>query len=349
MVGLQKRYQVFDEVHYVASGKFRRYYGEGLRAHLKDVRTLLLNGRDFFKVLRGIVSAYRLLRKIRPTVVFAKGGFVVVPVGIAARLLGIPIVTHDSDALPGLANRIVGRWAITHTTGMPAEHYRYPKATTHYVGIPVDERIKPVNDSAQAEFKKQLNIRPTDPLLLIGGAGLGARDVNNLILEVAPELLTQLPELQIIHITGTAHHSAVVAKYHELLNLDQQARVTILDFSDDFYKYASAADLIITRAGATTIAELAVAAKACILIPAPQLPGGHQLKNAQVLKQLGAAEVLSNDVKTEKLLELVVQLLGSDQKRQALAQNLAKLAKPDAAIKIAEVLLAVGEEKKPST
>ena len=154
--GLAERFQVFDEIYYVPAGKFRRYHGESLLAHLVDVRTMMLNVRDFFRVIRGIFSARRILKQIGPDVVFSKGGFVAVPVGIASRLLHVPIVTHDSDSLAGLANRIVGRWAVVHATGMPADGYSYPKKTIRYVGIPVDERIKPVSLAAQADFKRQI-------------------------------------------------------------------------------------------------------------------------------------------------------------------------------------------------
>ena len=146
---LKDRYRVFDEVFSVPSGKFRRYHGESLLSHLVDFRTLLLNARDFFRVLAGIGYARKILKRTKPDVVLSKGGFVAVPVGLAAATLRIPVVTHDSDTVPGLANRIVGRFAKAYATGMPEKYYQYPVQRTHYVGIPIDERIKPVTKELQ--------------------------------------------------------------------------------------------------------------------------------------------------------------------------------------------------------
>ena len=339
--GLAERYQIFDEVRYVTSGKFRRYHGESFLAHIVDVRTLALNIRDFFRVIIGIFKARRQLRLVKPDVVFCKGGFVAVPVGIAAHSKHIPIVTHDSDAIPGLANRIVGRWAAIHATGMPAELYTYPKDTIRYTGIPVDERIVPVTRQLQAQFKEELAVNSSDLVLLVGGAGLGSRDINDLILKIAPELLVRLTNLHIFHIAGGRHLKAVEDKYAASLAPGTRGRVTTLGFTDDFYKYTGAADLIISRAGATTIAELAAQQKATLLLPAAFLAGGHQAANAQVLQKNGAAVVLNDDVKPEQLLQEICALLEDDARRSELAAKLGAQAKPQAAQELAKLILSV--------
>lgn len=341
---LQARFDVFDEVYYIPAGKFRRYHGESLLAHLVDLRTLGLNARDSARVLAGIGYAWRYLKSIKPDVVFSKGGFVAVPVGIAASSLRIPIVTHDSDTVPGLANRIVGRFARIHATGMPPEHYDYPKESIHYVGIPVDERIKPVTGNLQAGFKKQLGLPAKSRVLLVGGAGLGAQAVNDMALAIAPALLESFEDLRIIHITGQAHENSVAAAYESTVG-SMADRIQVIGFSPDFYKYTGAADLVVTRAGATTIAELAIQRKALVIIPAPHLTGGHQLKNADELAKKGAAVVVANEAPPKELLEAVEEILKDKTKRQKLADNLGSLAKADAADKIAELLLEVASGK----
>lgn len=341
---LQRRLAVFDEVKYIPAGKFRRYHDQGVLAHVLDVRSFVLNVRDLGRFLAGIGKAWRILKHIRPAVVLSKGGFVAVPVGIAAYLCRIPIVTHDSDAAAGLANRIVGRFAIIHATGLPAENYDYPPESIHYVGVPVDERIKPVTSAIQANFKKELDIEPELPVLLVGGAGHGARDVNNMVLEIAPKLLEKFPKLQIIHLSGKRHRTALAGRYQQQLG-DLSTRVRVIGFTADFYKYTGAADLIITRAGATTIAELAAQRKAVILIPAPQLTGGHQLKNAQILKKQKAVETVANN-DHKQLLNVAVGLLSEPPKRRALADRLGLMAKPDAARRLAELLLKVAKQNK---
>ena len=288
--------------------------------------------------MAGVIQARRLLKKIKPDMVFSKGGFVVVPVGIAARLQNIPIITHDSDAVPGLANRVVGRWALLHTTGMPPHFYGYRKDTIRHVGIPLDERISPVTKADQLRFKKELGLSEDSQVLLVGGAGLGAQKLNGLISDTAAKLLEQIPNLHIIHFTGPKHLSDVNHKY-QTLPKGQRGRVMAFDFKPDFYKYTGASDLVVTRAGATTIAELALQRKAAILIPAPQLTAGQQLKNAEEIAQAGAAVVEADDVRAEQFSREVTELLGDSNRRRQLADKLGTMAKADAASQLAEIIL----------
>jgi UDP-N-acetylglucosamine--N-acetylmuramyl-(pentapeptide) pyrophosphoryl-undecaprenol N-acetylglucosamine transferase len=342
--GLQSRYQVFDQVCFVSAGKFRRYHGQSLVAHLTDVKTLFLNGRDFFKVLAGLHSAEKLIKKIKPDVVFSKGGYVAVPVGLAARLRGVPIITHDSDSLPGLANRLVGRWAKVHATGMPASYYNYPRASIAYTGIPVDERLKPVTAALQASYKKQIDAPPDAPLLLVTGGGQGAQQINGLMLDIAPKLLAANPKLRIVHVVGIGldgqmSEQQIKDAYARVLPANDLLRLTTLSFTSDFYIYSGAADLIITRAGASAMAEFALQAKACVVIPGSVLAGGHQVKNAQVLKDTKAAEVLPAAASASQLLKAVSDLLDYPSARSKLAANLSSTAKPNAAKDLAKIII----------
>lgn len=331
----------FDFMAFIRGGKFRRYYGESLLAHLIDIKTLVLNIRDFFRVIAAVGAAFRVLRRMKPDVVFSKGGFIAVPVGIAARLLKIPIVTHDSDTVPGLANRIIGKWAIFHTTGMPIKYYPYPKENTAYVGIPIGEGMKPLSLQQQKAVKQRLQLAETSQVLLVAGGGQGARDINNVVVKIAPALLESNLSLHIVHIAGQAHESAVKKAYKRSLMGSEHDRLTVLGFSNDFASYAAIADLIISRAGATALAEFAALARACIIIPSPFLAGGHQLKNAEVLQKLDAAAVIGNDVEPDELLGIVSELLSNDQRRWSLGKNLAKTAHTDAAEKIAGILVRI--------
>jgi len=341
---LQQRYKIFDEVCSVTSGKFRRYNGQSLLAHLVDLRTLALNVVDFFKVIIGIFEAKKIIKKVRPSIVFSKGGYASVPVGIAASIYKIPIITHDSDTVPGLANRVVGRFAKIHATGMPAAYYSYPPETIHYVGIPVDERIKPVTLSMQQSFKKQLGIPVKAQLLLVGGAGLGARDVNNMILAIAGDLLGDFKDLYIIHVAGNKHQADVENQYKEVAG-DNVNRVTVLGFTPDFYEYTGAADVVVTRAGATTIAELSVQRKPAVLIPAPHLTGGHQVKNAKELQAHNSALIVNNDANPNVLSGAIKKVLSNKTEAQKLSKNIGRLAKMDAADKLAEIIIETARGK----
>jgi UDP-N-acetylglucosamine--N-acetylmuramyl-(pentapeptide) pyrophosphoryl-undecaprenol N-acetylglucosamine transferase len=338
---LSDEYSVFDRVYYVTSGKFRRYFGESVLSHLFDVKTLLLNARDFFKVIIGIFGAGRILRYTKPDVVFSKGGFVAVPVGIAARMQGISIVTHDSDTVPGLANRIVGRWARIHATGMPAEYYKYPKDTTRFVGIPLKEAIVPVDPQKQMEYKTELGIPADKKVILVAGGGLGAKSLNESVIAMAPELFRSNPDSLILHFTGAQHAEEVQNKYQASLSDADLQKVRTIGFSPDYYKYSGAADLVITRAGATSLAELSVQGKACIVIPSPFLTGGHQVKNAHRLNDMDAVETLPNNATPHELYKLVDRLLNNESERARLAVNLSKTAKMNAAGELAGIILEV--------
>lgn len=333
----------FDFMVFIQAGKFRRYHGQGFLSQLFDLKTMALNIRDFFRLPASVISAYRIMRRFKPDVVFSKGSFVAVPVGLAAKMRGVPIVTHDSDIVPGLANRLVGRWARVHATGMPAELYAYPPASTVQVGIPIDERIKKVTLKVQKDYKKQLKLPLDSQLLLVSGGGNGSAYLNKLMLAIAENLLSSNLSLQIIHVAGAAHEDELVSAYKNALPKGELSRVRVIGFSSDFYAFAGAADLVITRAGATTLAELAAAGKACILIPAPFLTGGHQLKNAAELEDKDAAVVLNEDAAPDELLVTVSELLNNDSRRWELAKNLYGTARPEAAAKLAEIILKAAE------
>jgi UDP-N-acetylglucosamine--N-acetylmuramyl-(pentapeptide) pyrophosphoryl-undecaprenol N-acetylglucosamine transferase len=337
---LRARFGAFDFAAFINAGKFRRYHGQSFWTQLTDLRTMMLNIRDFFRLFTSTAASYRLLARMRPDVVFSKGGFVAVPVGVAAKIRGIPIVTHDSDAQPGLANRIIGRWAKIHATAMEPKFYDYPKATVRWVGIPIDERTKRVDAKTQASYKEQIGLPPTAVVLLISGGGLGSKSINDKMLAIAPKLLDN-KKLNIIHITGEKSAGEVRQGYLQVLDDPLAKRVKVLGFTGEFYRYVGAADLIIGRAGATSLAEFAAAGKPCIIIPSPYLSGGHQLKNAYQLEAQKAIDVVDNDVSPEVLLKKVSELLEDEGKRRRLAERLAATAKSDAANELAAILLDV--------
>ena len=338
--------QDFDATYFINGGKFRRYHGRSLLLQILDLKTLILNLRDAFRVVVGIVVAFRLLRRIRPSVVFSKGSFVAVPVGIAAHWLSIPIVSHDSDAVPGLANRIVGKWAVAHATGMPTKYYNYPPDKMVFTGIPLNTNIKKVSAVDQAAYKKQIGVPEDSLVLLLGGAGNGAQELNNQLVSIAQQLLQTHPNLYIINFAGIKHQQLVTQKYSSILSKDLLGRVKIYGFEPDFYKYSGAADVIVTRAGATSLAEFAVQTKACVVVPANFLTDGQQTKNSKILEDTKSAIVLSNS-SSDQLAEAINQLLKSPDQRQQLANNLNKtLGINDAAAKLSSLLIKVVKDSE---
>jgi UDP-N-acetylglucosamine--N-acetylmuramyl-(pentapeptide) pyrophosphoryl-undecaprenol N-acetylglucosamine transferase len=339
-----------DTAFAISAGKFRRYHGEGVK-QLLDFRTIGLNIRDIYRVIAGFFQAFRILRRERPAAIFVKGGFVGVPVGLAAALLHIPYVTHDSDAIPGLANRIIAPWAKYHAVALPKELYSYQVHQTVEVGVPVADTFRPVGIADQQAAKQKLGYEPDDHLLLITGGGLGAERINHAILLVAGELLNSHPGLRIVHIAGRVNQEKIQSAYEKKLPPAEQGRVAVLGYSEDLQTFSAAADLIITRAGATSIAEFAVQGKACILVPSPFLAGGHQLKNAAALQEAKAVAVLEekNLGDAPLVISTIASLLEDDNARSTLASNIQTMAHPQAARELAELLIKVAERTKNKT
>lgn len=340
------KHPAIDQVFTVRAGKFRRYHGEGFK-QLLDIPTLLKNLRDSLYVVIGCWQSRQLLRKLQPDIIFIKGGFVGVPVGLAAARAHIPYITHDSDALPGLANRLIARWAVKHAVALPADIYPYPPDKTITTGIPLQADFLPVTPELQRRYRQELELPTGAKVLFIIGGGLGAQRVNQAVSEAVPHLLDQFQDLHVRHVVGRANQVAMNDNYAARLEPAERGRVKVYGYLDDVYRYSGAADLVITRAGATNLAEFALQGKACIVIPNPLLAGGHQLKNAEYLAEQGAAVVLDEaDLLDDphRLAKQASDLLNSPKACQKLGAKLAAFAKPDATAALAELIL---EQAKP--
>ncbi len=335
---------VFDDVWAIRAGKFRRYHQEGWR-QIFDLSTVGKNLRDFWYVIVGSWQSYWLLRNSRPAVVFIKGGYVGVPVGLAAALRRIPLVTHDSDALPGLANRIVSRWAVAHAVALPKTFYTYPPDKVVETGVPVDELYQYVTPKLQAMYQRELRLK-RGPVVCISGGGLGAQRINEAITAVLDELFARYSEVNVLHLAGRDHQNEIRRRYQQALSASQYARCRIEGFVTDAYRYSGAADVVVCRAGATSLAELAMQAKACVVIPNPLLTGGHQLKNAQALEKRKAAIILPEDkvaADPSVLLETISSLLGSQKKRHTYGEALHDFTKKDATKQLAGLIITTGK------
>lgn len=334
-----------DKVYYVRAGKLRRYHGEGLK-QLLYLRTMAKNLRDMWWTVQGLWQSFWLLRRLRPDVIFIKGGFVGVPVGLAAAALKIPYVTHDSDALPGLANRIVAPWASMHAVALPKEVYAYPPAKTVTVGVPISHAFHSVSASDAAAARKRVGLATFDKVICLTGGGNGSETVNSAMMACAAALLERYPSLAIVHIAGRNLEAGLRKKYNKELPAASAARVFVKGFVTNLNEYSAAADVVVTRAGGTSMAEFAAQGKACVVIPSPFLAGGHQLKNAKVLQDRKAAKVLDESIlrtDPQALMAPLTEFLDRPDVARAYGERLAKLAMPDAAKHLAMVLLDIAK------
>jgi UDP-N-acetylglucosamine--N-acetylmuramyl-(pentapeptide) pyrophosphoryl-undecaprenol N-acetylglucosamine transferase len=327
--------------HYrIIAGKFRRFHSLTLWQNITNFRVNLLNARDAMYVVCGFFQSLYILIKHRPDVIFFKGGFVVVPVGTAARLLRIPYITHDSDAIPGLANRLIAPGAKRNAV-VNQDVTAYPIRKTIVTGIPLIDEYDQRAGSAQATYKKKLGLPLTSLVLFVYTGTQGARAIDDELENIIPELLKSFPNLHVNYVFGRLNEDSMRSRY-QTLSKDLSSRLHRFTFISNAFDHIAAADLIIGRAGATTLAEFSTIGRACIIIPAEQLTGGQQLHNVKPYIDHDAAVVLrSHDMKTA-LMPAMDELLRSQKRRDQLAERIRLITPANAAQKIADELIDIG-------
>ena len=270
----------------------------------------------------GVLRCVGLLRRFRPDVVVGVGGYASGPAMMAAVLLRVPTLAFEPNAVPGLANRIVGR--MVSAAAVNFEESRRYFRNAQVTGTPV-----------RPEF---FRIAPKEPggrlRLLVFGASQGARVFNELMPRIAGLLLGEFPSLDVVHQTGARHGESTAEEYRRVGGPFERVRVT--PYLDDMAGEFAAADLVVCRSGASTMAELAAAGRAAVLVPFPQAADDHQRKNADAFVARGAAEmVVERELTEERLLGVLTGLLRDGRRREAMGAAARGLAHPDALGRIA--------------
>lgn len=324
-------------VYTIYAGKLRRYHGESWLRRVLDIKTIFLNLRDAILLVLGFFESIIRLLILRPDVIFIKGGYVGVPVGFAARVLRIPYITHDSDAMPGLTNRLIGKAAKINAVGMPASNYDYPKNKMAFVGVPVGaDYFSPTLDKMTDQTRSDYGVPAGSQVLLVMGGSNGAQKLDSIVSAVVEKLLHDNSRLFIIHQVGKGNENI-----HKSLPEQYQSRIVATRFISPLAPVVSLADVVVSRAGATAISELASLAKAVILVPSPDLAGGHQLKNAKAFSDQQAAISLDEALLIDDpsiLLATLEKLLNNPADAKKLGQTLNSVTELGAASKIADLL-----------
>ncbi len=310
----------------IFSGKLRRY-NRGLAKELLDLKTQLKNFADLFKVGLGYLQSWRLKLKYRPELIFCKGGYVAIPFCLACRK--IPTIVHDSDLRPGLANKFVSRWAEQTIQGLP--NLQKPNHTA--LGIPTDPKFKLYTKVEQQNAKFKLNLDQDKPLILVNGGGLGSESLNELIFTIAPFILEH--GASIVHLTGNIKQNSLAEEFRLHLKKRTKNMYKPIEFTQEMPELVKAADLVITRAGATSIQELANAHKPAVIVPAPQLT--DQAANAKLFTKEGLLVLNQNFLieDPQALADTVLNLLKSPPQLNYQREMIAKFARPKSTKQIA--------------
>ena len=290
----------------ISSGKFRRYF---------DWK----NFTDPIRVQKGIFQAAKLLKQIQPNIVFSKGGFVSVPVVVAARQLRIPVIIHESDMTPGLANKLAFPSATAVCCNFPETVKYLPKGKGVLTGSPIRPELLQGDPAKAREFCGFHEEKPT--LLIIGGS-LGSVAVNNAVRGILPRLLETF---QVIHLCGKGNLDPSLS--------DTEGYVQYEYISDELPDLFALSDLVISRAGANAICELLALRKPSLLIPLPASASrGDQLLNAASFEKQGFSAVLQEETITPDLLYSAILDLYQNRDRYISAMSVSKSSDAVAAI-----------------
>lgn len=281
--------------------------------------------RSLILVLGAFPKSFSLLKKFQPDLVIGAGGYSSGPLVLLASWLKIPTVILEQNSVPGFTNKLLGRWVRSVIVSFPST-LRFFSRNGILLGNPVREEFERVMPKPDREGLD----------LLVFGGSQGSHFLNTLIADTLPLLQPEKERLRMTHQTGNNDHDWIATKY-EQTGFD---RANVSAFIPDMWNAFAQADLIICRAGATSIAELVAAQKASILVPFSRATGDHQTKNALELKNIGGAEILSEEEATpERLASKIIFFLNNKGKLQEMARRLRVLKKEGAARKIAEYCL----------
>lgn len=297
-----------------------------LHRHLSPQSILSL-----LKIPLGFIQSLLILRRYQPSLVVSFGGFLALPVALAAKLLSIPIITHEQGTRAGLANRIIAHLAHRTVLAWPAALSAFPSAHTLVIGNPLRQAI------LSPERKPLLSLKSSSPLIYFTGGNQGSRIINRNLLQLLAKLLTSYI---IVHQTGTADYSQFQSlknslprklsiRYHPYAWLDDQAVSWCLHH----------ASLVVSRAGANTITELAFTGVPALLIPLPKAQQNEQWHNANLLSKAGTAKILLQaeltPARLRKAIDSMIKALPQFRRHAALAR---KLVNPQARQQLADIV-----------
>ena len=301
---------------------------------LKNV-SLATRLRTLFDLPLGVMRCVELLRSFKPDVVVGVGGYASGPAMMAAILLRVPTMAFEPNAVPGLANRLVGKWVSAAAVNFE-ETKRYFRGA-RVTGIPVRREF----------FAIAPRVGVARRLLVFGGSQ-GARVFNEVMPKIAGRLLKASPELEIVHQAGGRHGVSTQETYERagLLGESVERRVRVQPYLDGMVEEIAAADLILCRSGASSVAELAAAGRAAVLVPFPQAADDHQRKNAEAFVAAGAAEmIVEAELNEERLLETLWGLLEDDARRADMGRRARRLAHPEAVREIGTMVAGLAKQR----
>ncbi|MEY4897578.1 MAG: undecaprenyldiphospho-muramoylpentapeptide beta-N-acetylglucosaminyltransferase [Bacteroidota bacterium] len=341
---------------------------EGLKRSASPRNIIVL-----LKTIQSFWKARKILRNFQPTAVIGTGGYASLPVCFMASRMGYTTILQEQNGFAGLTNRLVASRAALICTGFPSMEKFFPAGNWEFTGNPVRQNIinlgKKLNsvnkldsagelnsthelDSENAACRQKFGLQPNLPVLFITGGSLGARTINQTIFNN----LVQLAEanIQIVWQMGLPFAKSHADKIHQIIESNpalflapNAPRIFHAPFIYDMDDAYQAADLVVSRAGAISISEIAVVGKPSILVPSPNVTDDHQTKNAQVLSELNAAMLITDKDAPQTLINTCIELIKDTKKMSEMQEKLKQIAKPQATETIANRIASLIEKANP--
>ncbi|MGE5703798.1 MAG: undecaprenyldiphospho-muramoylpentapeptide beta-N-acetylglucosaminyltransferase [Clostridia bacterium] len=290
------------------------------------------NVRTVWKFIRAVGRSKELIRAFQPDVVIGTGGYVCGPVVYAAAKLGVKTVIHEQNVVPGLANHFLSRYVNHVAVSFQESFAHFPKAKTVLTGNPCATQVLHGNARAGQE---SLGLTADKRLVLITSGSRGARAINEATISLLPTI-DHYNQHHFVFVTGDVHYETIS---NQLKNKALPANLTVLPYAHNMADLLAASDLVISRAGASILAELTALGVPSILVPSPYVTNNHQEKNARGLENAGAAVVITEQqLNGERLHQAINGILLDPQRQQQMRASSAALGMPDAAERIYRLL-----------
>lgn len=276
---------------------------------------------------RGNIQAGRIISEFKPDLVIGTGGYVCGPVVRAACKKGIRTYIHEQNAFPGVTNKLLEKYVIKVFISFPeSKEYFKDQSKLVVTGNPIRKSFLL---SGMGRSREKMNIKPGEFVILCFGGSLGAGKINSTMVHIIEEV-SGMADTRLYFITGKNYYGKVLDSLQEK-GVNPGGNINILEYADNMHEYLSAADLVISRAGALTVSEITACGKASILIPSPNVTGNHQYFNARVVADKGGAIIIEEkDLNDEKLLSTILRLKNNKEALNSMSDASAKVGRIDA-------------------
>lgn len=290
---------------------------------------------SIFKVFKGYFEASKIIKEYKPDCVIGTGGYVCGPVVLSAALSGIPTLIHEQNAIPGMTNKILSHFVSKIAITFKESDNHFPKNKVIFTGNPIRSQILKINKRKSREI---LKFDDTKPMLLVVGGSRGARNINDAVIEIIPEIIKE--DIQLLFITGDNQYDYVMDKINKSnINLTKIKNIKVVPYVYNMQDALGACDLIVSRAGATILAEITAIGIPAILVPSPYVANNHQEYNAMSIEESGAAIVIKeSQLKENVFKEQILNIINNKKMLSSMSENSKKIANINASDKIYEII-----------